>query len=173
MTKILRHFVSDCRGAAAAEMALITPLLITLMFGSMELGNYFMGEHAVVKAVRDGARYAGRIPISNYTCATGNATGTLNALETEVKNLTRTGSIGGNTSPRLGYWTDNTTITVSVRCVAKASFGGTFSPLLGDIPVVKVSADVPYADGSLFKYIGFTSIDLSLRSESEATVMGI
>ena len=168
-----RPLISDCRGTASAEMALIAPLLITLMFGSMELGNYFLNEHAVIKAVRDGARYAARIDVSNYSCPSGSATGTITGLETQIKNLTRTGSIDGLATPRLGYWTAPSTITVSVRCVAKVSYGGTFSPLIGDIPVVKVKADVPYADGSLFKYIGFTSVNLFLRSESEATVMGI
>ena len=171
MIRTVRQILSDCVGTAAAEMALIAPLLITLMFGSMELGNYFLNEHAVVKAVRDGARYAGRLDIVNYTCPSGSAIGSITGKETEVKNLTRTGSINGLATPRLGYWTDASTITVSVRCVAKASYGGTFSSLVGDIPVVTVAADVPY--GSLFKYIGFTSINLSLRAESEATVMGI
>ena len=169
----LRYILSDRSGSAAAEMALISPLLITLMFGSMELGNYFLNEHAVAKAVRDGARYAARIPISNYTCTSGSGTGSITGGETAIKNLTRTGSINGQATPRLGYWTAASTITVSVRCVAKASYGGTFTTLIGDIPVVKVKADVPYANGSLFKYVGFTSNGLYLRSESEATVMGI
>lgn len=172
MTKVVQ-LLGDVRGAAAAELALVVPFLITLMFGSMELGNYFLNEHVVVKAVRDGARYAGRIPISNYTCASGSTTGSITGLETEIKNLTRTGSIDGLVTPRLGYWTSASTITISVRCVPKASYGGTFSSLIGDIPVVKVTANVPYANGSLFKYIGFTSVNLFLRSESEATVMGI
>ena len=49
---------SDRRGAAAAEMALVTPLLLVILFGAVELGNYFYNEHIVVKAVRDGARFA-------------------------------------------------------------------------------------------------------------------
>lgn len=176
MKNFARLFHSDCRGTAGAEMALIAPLLITLMFGSMELGNYFMNEHVVAKAVRDGARYAARIPISNYTCTSGSATGTITGLESNIKNVTRTGSIDGLATPRLGYWTaasTPTSITVSVRCLPKSSYGGTFSPLTGDIPIVKVKADVPYANGSLFNYLGFTSVNLYLRSESEATVMGI
>ena len=32
----------------------------SLMFGAVELGNYFLNEHSLVKAVRDGARYAAR-----------------------------------------------------------------------------------------------------------------
>jgi Flp pilus assembly protein TadG len=171
--KPFTSLVRDDGGSAAVEMALIAPLLITLMFGSMELGNYFLNEHAVVKAVRDGSRYAARVPITSYTCASGATTGSITGLETEIKNLTRTGSVDGAAAPRLGYWDSNSTITVSVRCVPKASYGGTFSPLLGEIPVVKVSAAVPYANGSLFNYIGFASNGLYLRAESEAAVMGI
>ena len=44
-------------GAAAAEMALVLPILIALMFGSFELGNYFLNQHVVTKAVRDGLRF--------------------------------------------------------------------------------------------------------------------
>lgn len=166
--------LKDGRGAAAAEMALVTPLLIILMFGPMELGNYFLNEHAVVKAVRDGARYAARLPVSSYTCATGNTTGTvISASETMIKNVTRTASLDGSTLPRLKYWTDATTITVTVRCASKTTYSGTFVSLAGDIPVVTVKADVPYANGSLFKRIGFNSVGLFLRAQSESTVMGI
>ena len=46
-------------GAAGAEMALIVPLLVTLMFGSFEMGHFFWNEHKVVKAVRDGITLCG------------------------------------------------------------------------------------------------------------------
>src|SRR5215217_7313983 len=50
----------DVRGSAAAEMALVLPLLLALMFGSLELGDYFLSEHVLLKGVRDGAVYAAR-----------------------------------------------------------------------------------------------------------------
>ena len=56
----LRALLASDDAAAAAEMALVVPLLVILMFGSFELGRYFLDEHVVVKAVRDGARYASR-----------------------------------------------------------------------------------------------------------------
>ena len=43
----------DQSGSAAAELALSLPLLLILMFGSFEVGNYFLSEHVVQKAVRD------------------------------------------------------------------------------------------------------------------------
>jgi len=39
MRVLLARLVTCSRAAAAAEMALVTPMLIILMFGSFELGN--------------------------------------------------------------------------------------------------------------------------------------
>ena len=65
-----QHLFRDRAGAAAAEMALVTPLLMIIMFGAMELGKYFLDEHVVAKAVRDGARYAARRSFTDYAgCA--------------------------------------------------------------------------------------------------------
>ena len=75
MRQLFALIRKDRCGAAAAEMALVAPMLITLMFGSFELGNYFLSEHALAKAVRDGARYATRIAVTNYSCPSGSATG--------------------------------------------------------------------------------------------------
>ena len=49
----IRNFASDSNGAAAAEMALVMPLLLIIMFGAMELGKFFLDQHVVVKSVRD------------------------------------------------------------------------------------------------------------------------
>ena len=54
-----RRLARDVHAAAAAELALVLPLLLIIMFGSFEIGNYFLNEHILVKAVRDGARVAG------------------------------------------------------------------------------------------------------------------
>ena len=37
----------------------------------VEIGNYFLDEHILVKAVRDGARFAARQNFSNYSACTG------------------------------------------------------------------------------------------------------
>ena len=60
----------DRRGAAAAEMALVTPLLLRPSCSARSSsGNYFYNEHILVKAVRDGARYAARQDFANYDAA--------------------------------------------------------------------------------------------------------
>lgn len=155
------------RATAAAEMALVTPMLIILMFGAFELGNYFLNEHVVVKAVRDGARYAARQSFTNFTCpgATVDATTTTN-----VQELTRTGKLTGGTA-RLPGWTNNNTVTVAITCEAVGTtYAGIYNGMT-NIPVVTVSASVPY--NSLFNNLGFTSTGLLLNAESQSAVMGI
>ncbi|HKY81061.1 MAG TPA: TadE/TadG family type IV pilus assembly protein [Sphingobium sp.] len=164
---LLSRIVRCQKAAAAAEMALVTPMLIILMFGSFELGNYFLSEHVVAKAVRDGARYAARRSFNDYSCPNTITSDVVN----KTQNLTRTGQIIGGTA-RLTNWTDPNSVTVTLSCTAIS--GGNYSGIykgMTNVPKVKVSALVRYR--SLFNNLGFTSSTLDLVSESEATVQGI
>ena len=51
-------------------MALVVPLMLTLMFGGLEGAYYLWNEHIAIKAVRDGARFASRQPFTKYDCGT-------------------------------------------------------------------------------------------------------
>ena len=104
-------FARDRKGSAAAEMALVMPLLLALGFGCFELGNYFWNNHIVGKAVRDGARYAARQPFVKLGCGPGVTDA---ATETNIKNVTRTGTIAGGNA-RVRGW-DNSEVTVTVEC---------------------------------------------------------
>ena len=46
------------RGAAVVEMAVVTPLLLTLLFGVIEFGNSFMFRQILTNAAREGVRTA-------------------------------------------------------------------------------------------------------------------
>ncbi len=46
----------DERGAAAVEFALVLPLLLTIVFGTIEWGYYFFTREIVVNSAREGAR---------------------------------------------------------------------------------------------------------------------
>jgi len=45
-------------GAAAVEMAVVTPLLLTMLFGIIEFGYAFTVRQSLVTAAREGARIA-------------------------------------------------------------------------------------------------------------------
>lgn len=162
-------------------------MLIILMFGSMELGNYFLDQHAVTKQVHDGARFASRMTLANpYVCSAEVAhvladvdtdgDGEGDAASVQIVNVTKTGSVDGSATGRFegDFWDGCGTdapLTVTTRCVSKANYGGIYNGLSGDIPVVKISASVDYP--SLFAAIGFNSANLCLRASSEAAVAGL
>jgi Flp pilus assembly protein TadG len=163
MRRRLASFLRDRSGVAAAEMALVTPLLVVLLFGTFESGNYFWNEHIVIKGVRDGARFAGRQSFGNVDCA-----GINGPTAQAIKNLTRTGQASGGTA-RLSGWTDSQ-VTVTVSCDAGTTTG-IYTGHAGGAPRVTVSTTVPYT--SLFGTVGFNTSGLSLSASAESAVMGI
>lgn len=158
--------LSSTSGVAAAEMALITPLFVTLMFGSFELGKYFLDEHVVVKAARDGARYAARRSYSDYTCGSAST-----AAVAAIRNITRTQQVTGGGTARLSYWTDPATVTVTASCNTSGTYTGIYRGIATGVPIVTVTVSVPYT--SLFNSLGFAATSLSLNAQSQATVSGI
>ena len=156
-------------GAAAAEMALVAPLLIILMFGSMELGHYVYSQHVVVKAVRDGARYASRQGFSAFACPATTIGGT---VVTDTQNVTRTNTVAGTGTPRLATWTQNSSVDVRViRCDTSGTYGSFYSGL-GGVPVVRVLRDGPVHLAILGHRVQFGGLANDGRV-LEAVVMGI
>jgi Flp pilus assembly protein TadG len=168
---MLRRLFSCNRGAAAAEMALITPLAVLIMFTSIEAGHYFYQQHQVVKGVRDGARFAARQSFDDINCRGGTPTPITDPLLTEIKNLTRTGQLTGG-SPRIPNWVDSITITVTcpdTSTIAEATTG-IFRPA-EPAPQVNIVATPSY--DSLFNGLGILTDSVSLRGEQQSVVMGI
>lgn len=156
-----------CRsGSVGVETALVTPVILIMMFGLVDLGNYFLSEHAVVKAVRDGARYASRRGFAEYSCASASTD-----VVTKTRNITRTGTLTGGTARLVGWTNPDTTIFVAVRCDTSGTYSGIYKGAATGVPVVKVSAVVPYK--SLFKYFGITTATINLTAASEVPVMGV
>jgi len=164
MPAVLLKLFPDSRGAAAAELAMLLPFLILLMFGSFETGKFFLDSHTIQKAVRDGARYAARQSFTNMPCG-GTATN-----ETAIRNLVRTGTTQSGGTPRVTYWTDPATITVTITCDTGQTYSsaGLYTAVAGGARRVRVSALVPY--NTLF---GITLGSASVQARSEAAVMGI
>jgi TadE-like protein len=72
----LRHFLGNSRGSSAAEFALVLPLLLILLLGSIDVGRYAWSLSMSEKATQVGARWAvttDMIPsgLITYSFATG------------------------------------------------------------------------------------------------------
>ena len=171
----LRSLIRNQTGAAGAEMALMVPMLIILMFGSFEMGHFFWSEHKVVKAVRDGSRFAARQPFTKFSCTQSGillGDGTNNAdttLITQIKNLTRTGNIAGTGTEIVPGWT-NAQVTITVSCPATVVNTGIYKGLT-NAPRVTVAATVPYP--SLFGALGINTNSINLNAQAQSPVMGI
>ncbi len=158
---MVRRLVADSRAAAAAEMALVSPLLLLLLFACFEMGNFFLSEHVVQKGVRDAARYASRLPISDYPACVPTSDATL-----EIQRIARTGEPDG-TVQRVAGWTADTMTTVSLACDTSGTHTGIYSvyPFPDGVPIITVSASVPYP--SLFNSLGVgTPMTLNARSQA-------
>ena len=179
--RVLRLVANNRSGAAAAELAMVMPFMLALLFGAVEAGNYFLNEHAVAKQVRDGARFAARLPlVETYSCPSGEASGSVidAVAEQRIINVTTTGSTSGTAAGRLGdsVWSEPcgtapSAVSVSVRCLPLDDYPGIYRGLESDIPVVKVAADVEYP--SVLGTLGFDTSGVCLRAESEVPVAGL
>ena len=161
------QFLRNAEGAAAAEMALMLPLLLVLLFICFEGGYFLWNEHKVVKGVRDGARYAGRLSFTDYGCD-----GSIDATAaTAIKNLTRTGQLSGG-NPVVAGWNDSG-VTVSVAC---QTANGIYEGNSNNAPVVTVSATVPYPPSPLTAIagaLGFSVGAIHLNAQAQSAVMGL
>ena len=163
---ITRRFFTDETGAAAAEMALMLPLLMILMFGGFEAGHFFYNEHKIVKAVRDGARFAGRLPFSAYDCGAGTT-----SQAAMIQNVTRTGVSDTAAKPLISGWTDNADVNVTVTCNTNTTTQGIYAGKTDGAPVVTVAAVAPYP--SLFGALGLLDADINVRASAQAVVNGL
>lgn len=165
--------LNDRSGAAAAEMALVLPLLLTLMFGSVEVANYFINEHTLVKAVRNGARFAARQNFTNYPTCSSVSTATRDDTRTVVMN----GYLAGGTiiTPNI----EASDITIATRCEADVAsqpmtgiyFGRVEAGVPKGAQVVEVTAQVNYRP--VLAAFGFSGVGLRLNASSQAAVAGI
>lgn len=162
MKNRIRLFLNDEHGAAAAEMALILPLVMVLLFATFEGAYYMICEHQVVTGVRNAARYAARLDFSQYACPAG----TFSGSTATIQNLARTGQLTGGTA-RVQGWV-NADITVTVTCTAQ---DGIYTAVGSYAPKVRVSSRFNYP--SLMGQLGFTQSTLQIGASAESPVMGL
>lgn len=171
MSRALASFLKDQSAAAAAEMALVIPLLLVLMFTALEGAHYLYVEHQIVKGVRDGARYAARQPLATYGCTS--ATNTAQAItdatiKAAIIEVARTGQVAGGT-PRVSTWSANSPPNdVYFTCAAVTT--GVYATLAA-APRITVKAVVPYP--SLFGALTGITTSFKVAAENQAPVVGL
>ena len=149
-------------------MALVLPLLLLIMFSSLELGNYFMNEHRLAEAVRNGARFAARQSFSNYTACSGAPGGN---VVSDTRNVVMNGYLSGGSviTPNV----QAADVNVSTSCLSIAggqTMTGIYAGRPGGAQKVTVAASVNYKP--VISAFGFTGIGLKLNAKSEAAVAG-
>jgi hypothetical protein len=97
-----RH--QDRQGAAAAELAVILPVLVTIVLGCVDFGRYAFNHIAVTNAARAGAAYGA---MNNYTASTYNtwAAGITQAAQNEISQPVGSSNVGNlavNITPQHG-----------------------------------------------------------------------
>ena len=166
MKRPLASFVRATGGNAAAEFALMLPILVVLLFGGLEVAHYFYNQHQVVKGVRDGARYASRLSFAEINCDSGvDAT-----VEPDIKAVTRTGTVSGGTARVRGWGDNDSDVTVTSTCPETPLTTGIYANE-SNAPVIDVAASVPYQP--LFGPVGLLGDGYLLQAEQRAAVMGI
>lgn len=158
-------------GSAAAEMALVAPLMLLLAFGAVEAGNFFYNQHILTKAVRDGARFAARQPFGAYDM---DACVLSNDAQASTRRLVRTAQLlTPGAAGRIPDWDEAdeaSTIDITVACDSSGSYSGVYVENGNIAAAVTVEARVPYTP-----LVGF-ALDWSGRSigaRSQAAVTGI
>lgn len=157
--------IGRCKdGIAAVEFVLILPVLMIMLFGTIDIGRLLMDYQLVSKSVRDAARFVARSDgvVLGLRASGGATPAPLDCASfddtslpvDQAKNLALTGMVDGDPSadPLLGYWTDPSTIEVTADCGDNST--GIYSGIYAGeqkIPAVTVGArvTVPLLNGWL------------------------
>jgi Flp pilus assembly protein TadG len=150
----LTNWWRDRRGNAAIEMALILPVLLTILAGITEVGYVFYQASALERGLRAGATFASRaeLPLSDASRAT-------------TENLVRTASMDGTLSVSASNWDeDGAGLTISV---ADKNVGSV------TVSVIKLEARVPFSplSGSLLGMLGLESEFIEVSHEQASIAL--
>lgn len=165
---MIRRFARNRKGTAATEFALALPMMFALMFVGMEAGHFFWTQHKLVKAARDGARFASRASVEDL-CA-GGTTQIDATLEQQIRNITVTGQVAHGGTPKVPGWAP-ADVEVTVGC-QRFLATGIYTDLGTAGPLVTVSTgSVTYP--AILNGLGVLTSGITMSAESNAAVMGI
>lgn len=163
--RLVRRLRRDTSGAAAAEMVLVLPLLLMMMFGFVEGARYFEEFHILKNAVRDAARFAARQPMTSMECGAPSAD-----VTDDVYDLIR--YMPGTTADRLRN-AATLDVGVFVECPGTGSYNnaGLYEELTSGARRVRVTAALDYSP--FFFQWGFGAVGRRVVAQEESPVIGI
>lgn len=179
MLRPFRLFLRDSRAAAAAEFALILPMMLALIFTTFEGGNYLLAEHRVLKGAREGARFAARLNYAAFDCTSGTVVGNFQTTPQitnadAIRNVMRFGNPDGLGTPRFTAGQGDV-FTVSLDCPTSSDATAYHNNGLyrerRNVPRVLVNARVTY--NSILGTLGFDTSGVVVRGQAQAAVMGV
>jgi Flp pilus assembly protein TadG len=148
-----RQFGSDERGMAMIEMAVVLPVLLAIGLGVIEFGNAIYSQHLITNGVRDGARYAAGRPAD---CA----------CDADIKNIAMKGVLSGGTY-RVSWWDDPATEAFVTYLTVTNDDGSGNKLYRGPdlVPIVTVTATVPYQQLGFLSFFGLNAPTLSVSHQ--------
>lgn len=168
------RLVRDGSGIAAVEFAMVLPVLVVILFGTIEVGRMLTDFQVVSKSVRDTARFLAHADLTCSSTGSGPLSSYLvdASVQTEAINLAMSGSTAtpGSGDYLLGYWTDPSTVSAQVDCIAN---GGQYAGAYQSrpyIPVITVTASVPLT--FLFGSLVLQGTDLTMTASHSEIQIG-
>jgi len=143
----------NVEGSVLVEATILTPFLVTLMFGLFEFSWYFHKQQLVESGVRDAARYLARVAPDGINPCTLT---TPVDFKARAQNIAVTGLATGGTA-RVSGWT---TGSVTMSCNTVNNSSATYD---GGPTIYIITASTNFADPSL-GYFGL--LKLAARSLS-------
>ena len=163
LSRYLRRFRHDQRGAVLVEMTIITPLMLVLSAGVFEFGNLIHDKLLMEAGLTDAARYAARCNSQLYTDS-GLAAINCTAI---AANIAVFGNPAGTGSARVSGWqTSNVTVTTNNSCQDTVVGGVTqYRSTTAQVCTVRASGTYPYAGVGMLSFIGIGPITLQCSQD--------
>jgi Flp pilus assembly protein TadG len=156
---IVAKFWRNERGAALVEMAIITPLVISLAAGVFEFSNILHTKLLIESGIEDGARYIARCSGPDET-----------TCNTRGANLAANGSVTGGTA-RVPNWLPADVAVVYLPVAALDADGVRLYRSDGlNVRVVQVSTSYNYTGTGLWDILGLGAMQLAVAHQER--VMG-
>lgn len=126
-----RASISDRRGSATVEFAIIAPLFVALIMGLLQSGTNFSASQQMHSALRQ----AGRLASQDYSAKLQTGQTANQKIIADIKNQLNASGI------------DPTNVTVTITHASGASAGSNFdlADTNNDLKYFKITATVPYS----------------------------